>query len=188
VSVQTIRDKTAKLRKAKERHNSLVRAVDSELEEKLSRLGERTVHVPLALAHTCVESLTKNRSLLPEVLEELQQILEFSSIGDDESDIERPPRSSQSPATSPASSSSSDSPNSRESGASQGQISSPNSQNSSAHLPTTRVSIVEDAHEEEEEEDDLSGNDEMPSLRSIDLDTEEFLKQHGQAEDFGSSD
>jgi hypothetical protein len=53
---------------------------------------------------------------------------------------------------------------------------------------------VDDAQaqeEEEEEEEDLSGNGDLPSLRSIDLDAEEFLKQHEQPEDldvFDASD
>jgi hypothetical protein len=169
--LQTIREKTAKLRRAKERYNSLVRAVDSEMEEKLSKLGEQTLHVPLNLALTCIEALTKNRSLLPEVLDELQQILAFSSFGIDESDVELPPHNSRSP--------SSGSLASLKSGAPQ-----------SSQLPTTQVTIVGNAQEEEVEEA-LSGNDEIPTLRSIDLDAEEFLKQHEQQEEldvFNTSD
>jgi hypothetical protein len=138
--VEEVRAKTTRLRAAKEAFNSLVREVDLELEQKLNGIDEETVHVPLTLAQTCIRAITEKRGLIPTVIDELRQILEFRSISGDSGTDEQAPVTSLS-----------------------------------------RVSIApagEQENEEEEEGPGLSGTRGLPDLDAIDLDDEEFIKQH----------
>ena len=80
--VQAIKAKTEKLIQLKKRYNAEVAEVDKELSEKLEKLSEETVHVPLKLALTCVNAIQTDRSLIPEVIEELKELLSLSSIDD----------------------------------------------------------------------------------------------------------
>ena len=89
--VQSIKEKTEKLVQLKKRYNATVADVDSELSEKLAKLKEETVHVPLKLALQCVNAIQNDRSLIPEVLEELKELLSLSSIEDFQDDSPKKP-------------------------------------------------------------------------------------------------
>jgi hypothetical protein len=154
VAIETIRTKTARLKAAKEAFNSLVREVDLELEKKLSHIDEETVHVPLDLAQRCIQAVKKDRTLVQKVLKQLRQALEFRSISDESNGDEPHP--------------------------SQSQLTTHNRASISAPLEPL------DEEEEEEPEDDagsLSGEDKLPNLGDIDLDDEEFIKQHEHREE-----
>jgi hypothetical protein len=75
---ELIGEKTVRLIAAKNAFNSLVAKVEKEFDEKLSRLGQETVHVSLTTAQSCIEAIKRNRSLLPALIEELQDALEFT--------------------------------------------------------------------------------------------------------------
>jgi hypothetical protein len=82
----------------------------------------------------------EKRGLIPTVIDEMRQILEFRSLSDDSGNDERAPVASPSPASiAPAG---------------------------------------KQENEEEEEAAGLSGSRGLPDLDAIDLDDEEFIKQH----------
>lgn len=85
--IDSIRERTQLLIAAKESYNALIEDVDIEFTEKLAALEEGTVHMPLSLAKTCITALTSDRSLLPEVIQELKQLLSMESL-DDEDDVD----------------------------------------------------------------------------------------------------
>jgi hypothetical protein len=87
---ELIGEKTVRLIAAKNAFNSLVAKVEKEFDEKLSRLGQETVHVSLTTAQLCIEAIKRDRSLLPDLIEELQEALEFTSGG--ETDFPGPER------------------------------------------------------------------------------------------------
>jgi hypothetical protein len=80
--VETVRNKTSQLIMAKCRYNSDISESDEDLSRKYTAIQEETVHIPLNLARSCVEALRGDRSRIPELLEDLRDLLEFQTASD----------------------------------------------------------------------------------------------------------
>jgi hypothetical protein len=128
--------------------------VDSELEEQLSHIDEETVHVPLKLAQNCIRAIKDDRRLIPTVLDELRQILDFRSTSEDSGEDE--PQASKSYGL---------------------------GRSDLSNLARGQQQAEEEEEEQDDDLGSLSGENRLPDLGEIDLDDEEFIKEQEQRDD-----
>jgi hypothetical protein len=75
---EVVQEKTAKLIAAKQKFNSLVADVEKELTEAIAEWDLDRAHISLQTAKDCIQAIKYNRSLLPQLISDLKEGLEFT--------------------------------------------------------------------------------------------------------------